>query len=117
MFLTKFMSESLSTENIPAGDFYIYVFYSWSVGYEGSPIYFTDENVICFINANSLKFIDLTNQQTRYLQAPGDGIQTLAVNIGYGFVAFSEDGMNAKIFIYNINQLDTPKKTLKGKKY
>ena len=101
----------------PNGVIIMFFVFSWSVGYDGSPVYFTDENVICFINSNCLKFIDLTSQITTYLPAPGDGIQSLAVNIEYGFIAFSEDGINAKIFVYNVHQLDTPSGTLEGKQY
>ncbi|XP_065649701.1 cilia- and flagella-associated protein 43 isoform X4 [Hydra vulgaris] len=87
---------------------------NWSVGYNGSPIYFIDQNIICYLSLNSLKFHDITNDLVWYLESPGDGIQTLAINPEYGYVAFSEDGLDASIFVYKITSLESPVSTFKN---
>lgn len=51
----------------------------------------------------------------KYLHAPGNGISTIAVNPSYGLIAFGENGLNAKIFIYETNNLEKPLRTIPGK--
>ena len=50
----------------------------------------------------------------RYLHASSNGISALAVNPSHGLVAFGENGLNAKIFVYEIENLDKPISTIPG---
>lgn len=88
--------------------------FSWSIGYNGTPLYFVDDTTICFVNGNCIKFVNLTNGSVRYLHASSNGISTIAVNPSHGLVAFGENGLNAKIFVYEIKNLDKPISTIPG---
>lgn len=88
--------------------------HSWSIGYDGSPVYFLDNSTVCFLNGNCVKFINIENGGASYLPTPGDGINNLTVNSSYGFIAFSEDGIDARIFVYDSKDLTAPNVILKG---
>ena len=49
------------------------------------------------------------------METPGNGIATLTVNPLYGCIAFSENGLNARIFIYSKDNLDQPVIIIPGK--
>ena len=78
-------------------------------------MHYIDSNTVCFLNSNCLRLINTEDGQTQFINAPGDGIQTLAVNSNYGVLAFSEDGLNARIFVYKIGNLREPFSQLSGK--
>ncbi|XP_066933494.1 cilia- and flagella-associated protein 43-like [Clytia hemisphaerica] len=87
---------------------------NWSVGYDGSPVHFLDNKTICYVNGNCIKIVNIEDNSVNYLQSPGNGIAVLAVNPLYGYLAFSENGLNANIYIYNKNDLVKPSHTLPG---
>jgi len=69
------------------------------------------------LNGNCVKLVDIKDGSVRYLETPGNGIATLTVNSSYGYIAFGENGLNARIFIYNKNNLDEPLIVIPGKLY
>ena len=90
------------------------IIFSWSIGYNGSPIHFIDSQTICYLNGNCVKFVNIESGSVRYLQSPGNGISNLAVNPVYGYIAFNENGLKARIFIYHIDDLNKPYNVLSG---
>ena len=68
------------------------------------------------MNGNCIKFVNINDGSVSYLHAPGNGISALAVNPFHGLVAFGENGLNAKIFIYETKKLDKPICTIPGMK-
>lgn len=59
--------------------------------------------------------VHLDNGTVDFIKSPGDGIQNLAVNTNYGSLAFSEDGLHARIFVYEIGNLSQPHSVLSGR--
>ncbi|XP_057306385.1 cilia- and flagella-associated protein 43-like [Hydractinia symbiolongicarpus] len=90
------------------------LFLSSSVGYNGTPVYYTDTDAICYVNSNCLKVINISSGSTKYLNAPGDGITALAVNQSYGYLAFADDGLHAQIYVYSTQNLNSAVATLKA---
>lgn len=66
------------------------------------------------MNGNCIKFVNITDGSVRYLHASCNGISTLAVNPSHGLVAFGENGLNAKIFVYELKNLNKPICTIPG---
>ena len=88
--------------------------FSWCVGYTGQPVHYANDSTICYVNDNCIKLLKPAEESVTYLSSPGDGVGVLAVNSLYGYLAFSEEGCNARIFVYSIYDLDKPQCTLTG---
>eukprot|EP00794_Sanderia_malayensis_P005297 gene5297-5966_t len=86
----------------------------WSVGYNGSPIFFIKNDVIAHLTGNSVRFLNLTSGEETFITSPGDGIDIFAVNTTYNVIAFSEACINTKIFIYDLDNCWEPKAVLQG---
>lgn len=89
-------------------------FCSSSVGYNGSRICYINDEIVCFILGNTIKFIDIKTKEEQYILSPGDGIQSFAVNSSYECIAFSDEGAETNIFIYEYINLTTPVQKIPG---
>ena len=86
----------------------------WSIGYTGSPIFFTDETTIAHLSGNCIRFVNIITKEESFLESPGDGIEVFAVNTGYNAIAFSEVCTDTNIYIYDFLNLTEPKTILQG---
>ena len=72
------------------------------MGYNGSPAHYLDPCTLCYLTPNCLTTTNLEDGNTHFHNMLGDGIQTLAINTTQGALAVSEDGINARIFVYQV---------------
>ena len=75
---------------------------------------YTDEVTVAHTCGNCIRFLNTETNEETFLDCPGDGIGAFATNPIYGEIAFSDKGIDAKIYIYEAPIYDEPKVVLRG---
>ena len=89
-------------------------FYSWSTGYNGKLLLYTDQVTVAHVCGNCIRFLNTETNEEVFLDSPGDGIGAFASNPAYNTIALSEICIDAKIYIYELSTLEKPQVTLEG---
>ncbi len=112
---TRWMNLNLQ----PQGSTYSYsnqtfVYFRWSIGYNGSPIFFTNNKTIAHLAGNCIRLFNIESGEEKFIRSPGDGIGVIAVNTSYNLIALSESCIDTNIFIYDLDDTSEPKAVLQG---
>lgn len=73
----------------------------WAQGYNGSTAAFISKKILCHACGSNIKFIDITNNKEWVYRSAADGVGALTVSAAQGLVAFSELGLNPRIFVHS----------------
>ncbi|XP_071946948.1 cilia- and flagella-associated protein 43-like [Antedon mediterranea] len=74
---------------------------SWAQGYNGSNALFINQNTICYPCGNFVKFLDIRTKNEAIHSSPGEGIGAFTVCGTQNLVAFSENCLSPRIFIFS----------------
>ncbi|XP_033633066.1 cilia- and flagella-associated protein 43-like isoform X1 [Asterias rubens] len=74
---------------------------AWAQGYSGSDALFINRNTLCYVCGNGIKFIDITTGREEIYSSPGMGIGAFTVSGSTHLVAFSENCLNPRIFVFS----------------
>lgn len=87
---------------------------SWSTGYRGTSLLYTDDVTVAYICGNCIRFLNTETNEEKFIESPGDGIGAFASNPAYNTLAFSDVCLDAMIYIYELSLRAQPKVTLRG---
>ncbi|XP_033122449.1 cilia- and flagella-associated protein 43-like isoform X2 [Anneissia japonica] len=78
---------------------------SWVQGYNGSNATFINQTTICYPCGNFIKFLDISSNDEAIHSSPGEGIGAFTVCGTQHVLAFSENCLSPRIFIYTYPSL------------